>query len=50
MMNAQTGNQDWDTDMLLGESQYENNANQLGLAMRLPVFNPITNLRKTNIT
>ena len=29
-MNAQTGNPDWDTDMLLGEGQYESNANQIG--------------------
>ena len=30
MMNAQTGNLDWDADMLLGEGQYESNANQIG--------------------
>ena len=29
-MNAQTGNPDWDSDMLLGEDQYESNANQIG--------------------
>jgi hypothetical protein len=30
VLNAQTGNPDWDTDMLLGEGQYESNANQIG--------------------
>jgi hypothetical protein len=29
MMNAQTGNPDWDADTLL-EGQYESNANQIG--------------------
>ena len=29
-MNAQAGNPDWDTNMLLGEGQYEGNANQIG--------------------
>ena len=30
MMNAQTGKPDWYADMLLGEGQYESNANQTG--------------------
>jgi hypothetical protein len=29
-LNAQTGNPGWDFNMLLGEGQYENNANQVG--------------------
>ena len=29
-MNAQTGKPDWYADMLLGEGQYEGNANQIG--------------------
>jgi hypothetical protein len=29
-LNAQTGNPDWDINMLLGEGQYESNANQIG--------------------
>ena len=29
-LNAQTGNPDWDINMLLGEGQYEGNANQIG--------------------
>ena len=29
-MNAQGGNPDWDTNVLLGESQYEGNAKQIG--------------------
>ena len=29
-MNAQTGKPEWDADMLLGEGQYESNANQIG--------------------
>jgi hypothetical protein len=28
--NAQTGNPDWDSNMLLGEGRYEGNANQIG--------------------
>jgi hypothetical protein len=28
-LNAQTGNPDWDVNMLLGEGQYEGNANQI---------------------
>uniref|UniRef100_UPI00402B82DD LOW QUALITY PROTEIN: endogenous retrovirus group K member 10 Gag polyprotein-like n=1 Tax=Arvicanthis niloticus TaxID=61156 RepID=UPI00402B82DD len=31
MMNAQAGNADWDFNMLLGEGQYEGNANQVEL-------------------
>ena len=30
-MNAQAGNTDWDINMLLGEGQYEGNANHIGL-------------------
>ena len=29
-LNAQTGNPDWDINMLLGEGRYEGNANQIG--------------------
>jgi hypothetical protein len=29
-LNAQTGNPDWDVNMLLGEGQYEGNVNQIG--------------------
>ena len=29
-LNAQTSNPDWDVNMLLGEGQYESNANQTG--------------------
>jgi hypothetical protein len=29
-LNAQTSNPDWDVNMLLGEGQYERNANQIG--------------------
>ena len=29
-MNAQTGNPDWDANILLGEGQYESNANKIG--------------------
>jgi hypothetical protein len=29
-LNAQTGNADWDINILLGEGQYESNANQVG--------------------
>ena len=32
-MNAQTGNPDWYSDMLLGEDQYESNANQIGFSV-----------------
>ena len=30
-MNAQAGNPDWNTSMLLGGGQYEGNANYIGL-------------------
>jgi hypothetical protein len=29
-LNDQTGNPDWDVNMLLGEGQYESNDNQIG--------------------
>jgi hypothetical protein len=31
MMNVQAGNTDWDISMLLGDGQYEGNANKIGL-------------------
>ncbi|XP_031222227.1 thymic stromal lymphopoietin [Mastomys coucha] len=34
-LNAQSGNPDWDLDMLLGEGQYEGNVNQIGFPARV---------------
>ena len=38
-LNAQTGNPDWGINMLLGEGQYESNANQIGF-----LISPFLNL------
>jgi hypothetical protein len=34
-LSGQTGNPDWDTDILLGEGQYESNANLIGFPVRV---------------